>query len=198
MTNKNTPSQDEPLLFNNIDKNIKELATFYAIVGILGSIAGAVYFWISHIVLMGFIVLICGILASWIGSLLLYGFGELISKSSNIEEGIKKLQSLTACQNSNQNDKNNDIPDKVKATNADYNDNSIEKVSISNAPIRFKIANFQPSYNDKLIGKIMQIEHVINADISSDGIISCYYDDTIRTPSDILSLKELIKLQIAK
>lgn len=39
----------------------------------------------------------------------------------------------------------------------------------------------------------MQIEHVINADISPDGIISCYYDNTIKTPSDIATLKELIK-----
>lgn len=180
-------------MFNNIDRKIKGLAVFCTIVGIIGSFIGTIYFWINDAVLIGFIVLICGILASWIGSFMLYGFGELISKSSNIEEGIKRLQFLTVGQNSNQSNKCNGIPGKVKTTNADYVDNSIEEISIINTPIRFKIVNFQPSYNDKLIGKIMQIEHVINADISPDGIISCYYDNTIKTPSDIATLKELIK-----
>lgn len=39
----------------------------------------------------------------------------------------------------------------------------------------------------------MQIEHVTNADISPEGILTCYYDDTIKTPSDIAALKEVIK-----
>lgn len=53
---------------------------------------------------------------------MLYGFGELISKTTKIEENIKKLQSLTPSQNSNQNDKNNDIPGKEETPNADYID----------------------------------------------------------------------------
>lgn len=180
-------------MFNYIDSKIKGLAICYTIAGIIGSIAGAIYYFIHGVALIGFLILIFGILASWIGSFMLYGFGELISKTTNIEENIKKIQSLTPSQNSNQNDKNNDIPDKVKTPNADYVDNSIEEISIINDPIRFKIANFQPAYNNKLIGKIMQIEHVTNADISPEGILSCYYDDTIKTPSDIAALKEVIK-----
>lgn len=178
-------------MFNNIERKIKGLAFFYTIVGIIGSIIGAIFYWVNSDILTGFIILIFGILASWTGSFVLYGLGELINKSSNIEEGINKLQKV--CQNSNQNNKCNGIPGKVKTPNTDYVDNSIEEISIINTPIRFKIVNFQPSYNDKLIGKIMQIEHVINADISPDGIISCYYDNTIKTPSDIATLKELIK-----
>lgn len=178
-------------MFDNIDSKIKGLAVLYTIAGIIGSIAGASYYFIHGVALIGFLILIFGILASWTGSFVLYGLGELINKSSNIEEGINKLQKV--CQNSNQNNKCNGIPGKVKTPNTDYVDNSIEEISIINTPIRFKIVNFQPSYNDKLIGKIMQIEHIINADISPDGIISCYYDNTIKTPSDIATLKELIK-----
>lgn len=224
-------------MFNNIDRKIKGLAVFYTIVGIIGSIIGAILYWINNAILIGFIILILGILASWIGSFVLYGLGELISKSSNIEEGIKRLQFLTVCQNSNQSNKYNDILCKVnedivnelfkehltqaarnedtvkeetnnvdcdiktvkeETTNADCDIKTIKEISTNNILIRFKIANFQPSYNDKLIGKIMQIEHVTNADISPEGLLTCYYDDTIKTPSDVLSLKKLIKSQIAK
>lgn len=224
-------------MFNNIDRKIKGLAVFYTIVGIIGSIIGAILYWINNAILIGFIILILGILASWIGSFVLYGLGELISKSSNIEEGIKRLQFLTVCQNSNQSNKYNDLLCKVnediinelfkehltqaarnedtvkeetnnvdcdiktvkeETTNADCDIKTIKEISTNNILIRFKIANFQPSYNDKLIGKIMQIEHVTNADISPEGLLTCYYDDTIKTPSDVLSLKKLIKSQIAK
>lgn len=224
-------------MFNNIDRKIKGLAVFYTIVGIIGSIIGAILYWVNGDVLTGFIILILGILASWIGSFVLYGLGELISKSSNIEEGIKRLQFLTVCQNSNQSNKYNDLLCKVnedivnelfkehltqaarnedtvkeetnnvdcdiktvkeETTNADCDIKTIKEISTNNILIRFKIANFQPSYNDKLIGKIMQIEHVTNADISPEGLLTCYYDDTIKTPSDVLSLKKLIKSQITK
>lgn len=224
-------------MFNNIDRKIKGLAVFYTIVGIIGSIIGAILYWINNAILIGFIILILGILASWIGSFVLYGLGELISKSSNIEEGIKRLQFLTVCQNSNQSNKYNDLLCKVnedivnelfkehltqaarnedtikeetnnvdcdiktvkeETTNANCDIKTIKEISTNNILIRFKIANFQPSYNDKLIGKIMQIEHVTNADISPEGLLTCYYDDTIKTPSDVLSLKKLIKSQIAK
>lgn len=224
-------------MFNNIDRKIKGLAVFYTIVGIIGSIIGAILYWINNAILIGFIILILGILASWIGSFVLYGLGELISKSSNIEEGIKRLQFLTVCQNSNQSNKYNDLLCKVnedivnelfkehliqiahnedsvkeettnvdcniktvkeETTNADCDIKTIKEISTNNILIRFKIANFQPSYNDKLIGRVLQIEHVTNADISPEGILTCYYDDTIKTPSDVLSLKKLIKSQIAK
>lgn len=238
-------------MFNNIDRKIKGLAVFYTIVGIIGSIIGAIFYWVNGDILTGFIILIFGILASWTGSFVLYGLGELISKSSNIEEGIKRLQFLTVCQNSNQSNKYNDLLCKVnedivnelfkehltqaarnedtvkeetnnvdcdiktikeettnadcdiktvkeETTNADCDIKTIKEISTNNILIRFKIANFQPSYNDKLIGKIMQIEHVTNADISPEGLLTCYYDDTIKTPSDVLSLKKLIKSQIAK
>lgn len=224
-------------MFNNIDRKIKGLAVFYTIVGIIGSIIGAILYWINNAILIGFVILIFGILASWTGSFVLYGLGELISKSSNIEDGIKRLQFLTVCQNSNQSNKYNDLLCKVnedivnelfkehltqaarnedtvkeettnadcdiktvkeETTNADCDIKTIKEISTNNILIRFKIANFQPSYNDKLIEKIMQIEHVTNADISPEGLLTCYYDDTIKTPSDVLSLKKLIKSQIAK
>lgn len=107
-------------MFNNIERKIKGLAFFYTIVGIIGSIIGAIFYWVNSDILTGFIILIFGILASWTGSFVLYGLGELISKSSNIEEGINKLQKV--CQNSNQNNKCNGIPGKVKTPNADYID----------------------------------------------------------------------------
>lgn len=109
-------------MFDNIDSKIKGLAVLYTIAGIIGSIAGASYYFIHGVALIGFLILIFGILASWIGSFMLYGFGELISKTTKIEENIKKLQSLTPSQNSNQNDKNNDIPGKEETPNTDYID----------------------------------------------------------------------------
>lgn len=107
-------------MFDNIDSKIKGLAVLYTIAGIIGSIAGASYYFIHGVALTGFIILIFGILASWTGSFVLYGLGELISKSSNIEEGINKLQKV--CQNSNQNNKCNGIPGKEETPNADYID----------------------------------------------------------------------------
>lgn len=109
-------------MFNNIERKIKGLAFFYTIVGIIGSIIGAIFYWVNSDISTGFLILFFGILASWIGSFMLYGFGELISKTTKIEENIKKLQSLTPSQNSNQNDKNNDIPGKEETPNADYID----------------------------------------------------------------------------
>lgn len=76
-------------------------------------------------------------------------------------------------------------------------DESNENITNNNI-IVFKIANYQTMNESKLIDRIMKIEHVTNVDISSVGVITCYYDDTIKTPSDVASLKELIKSQITK
>ena len=62
-------------MFDNIDSKIKGLAVLYTIAGIIGSIAGASYYFIHGVALIGFLILIFGILASWIGSFMLYGFG---------------------------------------------------------------------------------------------------------------------------
>ncbi len=60
------------------------------------------------------------------------------------------------------------------------------------------ISNFQSYHKDWLFDKIKEIEHVTNVDISPVGVITCYYDDNVKTPSDVSSLKELIKLQITE
>ncbi len=63
---------------------------------------------------------------------------------------------------------------------------------------RISISNFQPHYKDRLLDEIKEIEHIVTANITPEGILTCYYDDTIKTPSDVASLKELIKSQITK
>lgn len=45
-------------MFNNIERKIKGLAFFYTIVGIIGSIIGAIFYWVNSDILTGFIILI--------------------------------------------------------------------------------------------------------------------------------------------
>lgn len=98
----------------------------------------------------------------------------------------------------------NSIPT-IKLTN-DFNKDSSnitgvdenKENTINNNILVFKITNKQPINESKLIDRIMKIEHITDARISPDGILYCCYDDTIKTEFEILSLKELIKLQITK
>lgn len=115
-------------MFNNIGEKIKGLAIFFTIIGIIASLIGSIYTWAKTLgFFVGFIILVCGILASWISSFVLYGLGELISKTSDIEEGIRRIQLLNVGRNSDQNSCYNQIIDKVsKDITDEYNKSEYE------------------------------------------------------------------------
>ncbi|UKI52362.1 MAG: hypothetical protein L6V79_02385 [Clostridium sp.] len=70
-------------MFDNIDSKIKGLAVLYTIAGIIGSIAGASYYFIHGVALIGFLILIFLVyLHPGSALFMLYGFGELISKTT--------------------------------------------------------------------------------------------------------------------
>ena len=78
-------------MFNNIGEKIKGLAVVACWIGIIAcAIVG-----ISFVTLIkndgrwvGVIIIVVGSLLSWIGSFVLYGFGELICRTSAIDEKI--------------------------------------------------------------------------------------------------------------
>ena len=119
-------------MFNNIGEKIKGLAIFFTIIGVIGSFVGAIYMWrYDSGFFVGFIILVSGILVSWIGSFLLYGFGELISKTSDIEEGIRRIQLLSVGQNPKKSNYYNEIIDKVSKDIVDeYDEAEYEKLGI--------------------------------------------------------------------
>ncbi|MBO7149971.1 MAG: hypothetical protein J6V71_03650 [Clostridia bacterium] len=81
-------------MFDNIGEKIKGLARISTIIGFVLSFVGAVYCWVFNLVFLGFVVLIVGCLLSWIGSFFMYGFGELITQTTNVAKGTKRLQML--------------------------------------------------------------------------------------------------------
>mgnify|MGYP002517590159 CR=1 FL=1 len=119
-------------MFDNIGEKIKGLAIFFTIIGIIGSIFGAIYAWRYDAgFFVGFIILIFGIIASWIGSFVLYGFGELIRKTSDIEEVVKRIQFLNVRQNSAQDNRYNEIINKVSKEIVDeYDEAECEALGI--------------------------------------------------------------------
>ncbi len=92
-------------MYSNIGQKIKNFAEFLTICGIIASVIGAIVIWITtNLVWIGFLILACGIFISWAGSLTLYGFGELITKTTDIEQDLKRLQMLSVEQNTKRND----------------------------------------------------------------------------------------------
>lgn len=79
-------------MYSNISGKIKILAYISAILGIITSFFGGLYFIIQsivsysdeHLAGIGFLIMIFGSLSSWAYSWLIYGFGELIEKTTAI------------------------------------------------------------------------------------------------------------------
>lgn len=101
---------------------------------------------------------------------------------------------VTTVDENKENATNNNTTTKTTYPVVDEN----KEKTINNNILVFKIKNYQSINESKLIDRIMKIEHITDAKISPDGILYCCYDDTIKTEFEILSLKELIKLQITK
>ena len=82
-------------MFDRIGEKIKTLAFVCTLLGMVASFAGAVCIWATDELksrfIIGLVILIFGCLFSWIGSFILYGFGELIEKTTETAERLKKL-----------------------------------------------------------------------------------------------------------
>ena len=80
-------------MFNNIGEKIKGLA-----VGMFVIQAVAAFFWAAHIIveqemfLLAFLVFIGGLALAWISVCFIYGFGELIDRTTSIDEKLSNLE----------------------------------------------------------------------------------------------------------
>lgn len=68
---------------------------------------------------------------------------------------------------------------------------SINNVNTDNL-LSFKIWNHQPDKKYKILSKILSIKHIMKADISSGGVLTCYYDNSLSN-AEIEALKVKIK-----
>lgn len=81
-------------MFNNIGGKIKDLAMFFAFIGIIISCISGVMIMTSgeeNCVIIGLGVMVVGSLVAWISSWILYGYGELIEKASETAENTRLL-----------------------------------------------------------------------------------------------------------
>ncbi len=87
-------------MFNNIGSKIKILAScIFWISSVVSVIIGIFYLILAikaqvitvglSYIILGLLIPIVGIIASWICGMFVYGFGELIEKTSKIEECLK-------------------------------------------------------------------------------------------------------------
>ena len=78
-------------MYNNIGSKVKGLAIFGLIIGILGSLAGAIVMWAVGLTGAGFGTLIGGCLSAWIGSWVIYCIGDTNVKTTEMQEIIAGL-----------------------------------------------------------------------------------------------------------
>ena len=95
-------------MFKNIGRKIKGLAAVICWIGIVISVIGGIvlviaafssFKWDSKgagfgmvlVILAGMLTAGIGILFSWLGSFMLYGYGELIDRTTRIEEKLNKV-----------------------------------------------------------------------------------------------------------
>ena len=95
-------------MYENVGKKIKGVATFFCWAGIIASFvyAGILFYnaiQVSHYYsfsasnkqfLTIILILICGVAISWLASLTLYGFGELVDRTSSIDDKLDILDDL--------------------------------------------------------------------------------------------------------
>lgn len=82
-------------MYDNIGGKIKGWAKWVCIIGsIIMAISGIVF--MTQDIFAGMLLLILGPVLWWINSWLLYGFGELIEKTSNIEQIVLSKECLNS------------------------------------------------------------------------------------------------------
>ena len=95
-------------MFDDIGKKIKGFTTACSVIGMIGSLIGAIFMWASGDgaanFFAGLAVLIGGIIVFWAGAFMAYGFGVLIDKTSEIADGVKRIQLLNIRQKSDRGD----------------------------------------------------------------------------------------------
>lgn len=94
-------------MFNNIGEKIKTLATVCTAIGCALSAIMAIATWTAGSFWTGLLILALGCLLSWVGAFVLYGFGELIAKTTKMEERLQKMEMLSVYRDSN-------VPEKKK------------------------------------------------------------------------------------
>ncbi|MDD4011093.1 MAG: hypothetical protein PHI83_03010 [Sphaerochaetaceae bacterium] len=83
-------------MYNNIGKKIKAVAKAVCILGIIASMIAGLGYGIlegrsmAEIALIPLAAIIVGSLVSWVSSFMLYGFGELVDKTSEIADSLRK------------------------------------------------------------------------------------------------------------
>lgn len=81
-------------MFNNIGKKIKSLAIFVFVLGVIGSIVGAIVDLAVMMTGIGIVLLPVGIVLSWISVFFIYGFGELIERVTSIDNKLGAVHTV--------------------------------------------------------------------------------------------------------
>ena len=81
-------------MFDNIGNKVKGLAIFACVVGMVGSLIGAIVLWSNGLIGAGFGTLIGGCLSAWIGSWVVYCIGDTNARTSELQEQIRKMQEI--------------------------------------------------------------------------------------------------------
>ena len=77
-------------MFENVSGKVKTVAHFTAILGIIASVIGGLFFMSrEESFIIGLILAVIGSLFSWIIAIFLFGFGELLEKVGDIEENTR-------------------------------------------------------------------------------------------------------------
>jgi ribosomal protein L40E len=79
-------------MFNNIGKKVKGLAIVVCVIGMNGSLVGAIILWANELVGAGFSTLIGGCLSAWIGSWVTYCVGDTNAKLTEMQAEIDSIR----------------------------------------------------------------------------------------------------------
>ncbi len=82
-------------MFENVGSKVKALAMAVCVLGIIGSIIGAIIIWASGLrgaFLRGLLTLALGCFGSWLGTLVTYAIGQAAESAETNEGRIKTLQ----------------------------------------------------------------------------------------------------------
>ena len=79
-------------MFNNIGNKVIGLAIFSCIVGMVGSLIGAIVLWTNDLIGAGFTALIGGCLSAWISALVIYCIGDTNVRTTELKRQIDSLE----------------------------------------------------------------------------------------------------------